>query len=135
MSMSMSDRVKDSSDKKSCKDCRFHTFDDEANDFVCHNEDSPYFGKKIDHAPAINCNKVSPHKWQNMTHEEALDIIFTRSRGCIISKKLPDRDTRPFLAYTFESNRELEDYRDAHMRLFIDYMNKKHGDTKESDGP
>ncbi len=62
-----------------------------------------------------------------------MDIVFTRSRGCIISKKLPGRDTKPFMAYTFESNEELEDYRDAHMRLFLDYMNEKHGEPEDSD--
>ena len=136
--------------KHKCALCRYCTYEQSHKNFVCHNESSHNYGKLIltmddmklyggeGEIPA--CDDYSGHEYKDMPLKDALCIItgalskqYNGFQGAFYDHKLPDKDnTQAYVILAFKTNNDLERWRDAHTRIFTEYMNmaKADGDFK-----
>lgn len=111
-------------DKEECALCQFCTHDILIGDYVCHNEDSSYFGKKLSYQviKKMTCGNFSPHNYK-MDLDEAYRILTTQTRGIFIHERLPQEDRKNcFLGVDFGTNKDLEDWRDALKKMLRDWI-------------
>lgn len=118
-----------------CAVCQFCTYEDgRPPEAFCHNEQSKNYGKMLSHTDTqkLGCADFSPHIYRDLSLKEALKITGISTNGFIPVSNLPGEKYKPYLIINFESNKQMEDWRDAHTRLFIEYMDmaKKDGDFK-----
>lgn len=121
-----------------CMGCRYVTASPSPNsaDYVCVCEASPHYKEVMCRSscgPGCGCYDTDHHK--DMSLLEAMKTLL-----CIIGypgypsfyHKL-DEDDIPCFMLTFETNEELENYRDAHCRLFEEAMRlmKEKGEFEE----
>jgi hypothetical protein len=117
-----------------CALCRFCTFEKSHNSFVCHNEDNETYGRDLDNQTLKTwaCDGYTPHThW--MPLKEALEIN-TRAAGTFYHHKLPGDNTgMAFITLGFKTNADLEAWKDAHMSLFVHWLEMagKDGDIEE----
>lgn len=118
-----------------CAVCQFCTYEDgRPPEAFCHNEHSQNYGKMLSQEdiekPA--CVDFSPHIYKDLSLKDALKIIGAGTNGFIHCSNLPNKKYRPYLVINFESNKQVEDWRDALTRLFFEYMDmaEKDGDFK-----
>ena len=123
--------------KNGCKMCRYGLADTRTrprgNDYYCTNEDSPRFGEKAEggckHYHRFNARP-------DMSFKDALDMIIMCPKGAYTYQffKFGDEGEakRPFACISFESNKQMHDWREAHMRCFDELMRLKEeaGDFK-----
>ena len=131
----------DSSSEKqnSCSHCRYLSYEDESHEMVCHNECSKYFGKPIPTKKHRNwlCDNYSTHTYADMSLKEALRAVTSSEdfSGMMYIMRLPGKcgeHDRAIAAASFKTNKGLEDYKDAILRLFAEYMRlaREDGDFK-----
>lgn len=137
--------------KKTCATCRNCTYIEKRKEFVCHNEESENFGKGLGFSgnETESCADFSSSRGygkNQMSLVEALEIIVSGSTHERESQKspkklvyqfcdyhLPDNDNRPIIAKVFDTNKELDNYRDAMEVVFAEFMRLKFPEeTKET---
>lgn len=111
-----------------CGLCRFCLYEDKAGGYVCHNEKSVMYGEYLSDIGHEDCDKWSGETYTQMSLKEALKIM-TGAGTLWCFPGMPDRDSKPFLGISFENNEQLVLWKDAHVRLFMEYM-----DIAEKDG-
>jgi len=118
--------------EKICSICRFCTYE-EGRDFVCHNEDSKNYGIDLKHDKIQKwaCEDFTGHTYKDMTLKDALHID-TQSdgfAGAYYSHKLPDNGNHyAIVSLAFKTNAALEEWKDAHTRLFMEWMDRAKAD-------
>ena len=125
--------------KDSCGLCRYCTYENEYKEYVCHNEGSGNYGKILpyDVVKREPCADFARHEYFAMSLKKALKIM-TMPDGLVTMtafRKLPNNHQHyACVALTFKSNKDLEEWRDAHTRTFMEYMDlaQKDGDFEDS---
>lgn len=112
-----------------CKLCSFklaNVHGGADNSYYCTNQDSPQFGKEA----VCGCDgywKFDPRP--QMSVKDALEMVVMLPRGAYPSYFFlfgkEDDLQRPCLFLSFESNRQMLEYREALMRLFDELMRLK----------
>lgn len=121
-----------------CALCRYCTFEEEHNTYVCHNENSEKYGKLLLTKDVKNnkCKDFSKHTYSEMSLKEALRIHTNPDHlvNVSYSHKLPDKEQKcSYVVLAFKNNDALETWRDAHVRLFTEFMEmaKRDGDFED----
>ena len=119
-----------------CAMCQFCTYEDERPpEAYCHNQYSGNYGKLLKHVDTEKpgCIDFSPHIYKDLSLKEALRILTTETVGHNAYYELPTKDLPPFLCINFDGNSQMARWRDAHTRLFMEYikMAKKDGDFED----
>ena len=113
-----------------CALCRFCLYDRESNNYACHNEESSNFGTILStDRMQESCEDQNDHEY-SMSIKDALEIMVDPDsvKSMFFYHNLPGREGHPFIGISFESNLDLERWRDAHLRLFRELMNIKTND-------
>ena len=129
---------------KCCKLCRYVLADPIANscEYHCLCEESPLFGESLGiRGEGPGCGHYKATKYEDMSLLEALKIITCSKEHSgyptFFHRKNREDDTHPFLAITFETNAQLENWREANIRLFTEVMRlrQENGEfEEENDG-
>ena len=120
-----------------CSSCRFCLHQNKLNGYVCHNENSEHFGKIIDLETAA-CKDIDNHKsFSSLSLKEALKINARTdiSTGTYYHYNLPDEEYKhAYVMLEFKSNADLNDWRDAQLKLFNEWLDMavKDGDIEKS---
>ena len=115
-----------------CGICRYCLYEDDAGGYICHNEKSVMYGEYLSDIGHEDCDKFSGETYTQMSLKDALKIM-TGLGMLWVFLQVPGKDRKPFLGISFESNEQFVDWKDAHTRLFMEYMDlaEKDGDFKE----
>lgn len=124
--------------KCSCTICRFCTYEDEYKEFACHNENSTRYGEILPYdVRQKECKDYVRHNYDSLSLKDALKTeTLPDSVNILYERKLPQKDNNfAYLMLCFKTNAELEEWVDAHTRLFMEYMNiaTADGDFEEGD--
>ena len=115
-----------------CRYNRYHDGDDVIKaGYVCTCERSDFFKKHIEIGgdKKAMCGQYRKSEWKNMPLKDALRTV-TQPPGLfnnMFHHRL-DTEDHPFIAMFFENNDAMEDWRDAHTRLFTEYMDMAKAD-------
>lgn len=128
---------KNDNTKKTCGLCRFCTYEETYKEYVCHNENGKRYGTIIrpEETRRLICSDFSGHVY-DMPLKEALKTETQADGylGAYYEHKLPDSENkRAYVMLAFETNDALERWKDAHARLFKEYIDlaKADGNFKE----
>ena len=117
-----------------CKSCKYYLAAKcLKNDisFYCVCEDSPEWGKvRTGDEEICRCYRKPVYDDNLISLKSALKTVTLSDYNIMFNHRLPDEKGKPFIAMFFKSNKDLEDYREAHCRLFSEYMRlaKEDGD-------
>lgn len=126
---------------QSCTLCRYmrgRPWEDSCG-YYCVCEDSPHFGTIIsdggqEKGPGCEHYAKGRYRKNDMELEEALKIISDPflSAGALFDHALT-LDRQPMIALWFKTNEDLENWRDAHIRIFAEVMEikRKNGEFVE----
>lgn len=120
-----------------CAVCQYCTYEDgKPPEAYCHNQYSGNYGKLLRHADTEKpgCIDFSPHIYKDLSLKEALRILTTETVGHNAYYELPTKDLPPFLCINFDGNSQIARWRDAHTRLFVEYMKMVEEDGDFTDG-
>lgn len=128
---------KNDNTKKTCGFCRFCTYEESHKNYVCHNENGKRYGTIIrpEETRRLICSDFSGHVY-DMSLKEALKTETQPDgyMGAYFEHKLPESENKSaYVILAFKTNDALEQWRDAHSRLFMEYMKlaQEDGDFEE----
>ena len=114
-----------------CNGCKYviadvHSRASGCDPYLCTNQDSQNFGKKVG-AGCESYEKFKPRP--DMPFKDALETLVTMPKGAypdywfLFGKE--GETSRPFYCISFESNKQMFEYREAMMRCFEELMKLK----------
>lgn len=106
---------------KRCSLCKFGTFEENFGEFICHNEESDYYGKILNDYRNTVCDDYNAYNLK-MSLTEALEVLTAFTNITDVSYKLPNGDDKAYLTLSFDTNNDLEKYREALMIIFKEVL-------------
>ena len=123
------DRKPDERTDTMCNTCIFCSYEEKKEGLYCHHQKSKNYGLSLADAKK-SCKDHCPHNYDISLKEALKQTISPESYNDVFYHRiLPfEKDAKAYAIIEFDSNEELERWKDGHVRLFKEYVDLRVAD-------